>query len=69
MSSDQARFPLDGTGKFISDSKSEIQAEIRYGDSRLDIAATADVAAASIGETAAHLWLAHTMGVVGKGGC
>ncbi|MGQ0686120.1 FHA domain-containing protein [Bradyrhizobium sp.] len=64
----QVRFPLGGARKFLWDSRSELQAEIRYGDGRIDIATSANIAAASTRDTAAYLWHAHTMSVVVAGG-
>jgi hypothetical protein len=64
----QIRFPLLDTRKFIWDSQGEVAATIQYGDGRLEIAAPADVAAASAGGTAAYLWQAHTASVVAAGG-
>ncbi|WP_291846463.1 FHA domain-containing protein [Bradyrhizobium sp.] len=64
----QVRFPLDGARKFMWDSESELRAVIHYGDGRLDIAASADIAAASTHDTAAYLWRAHAMSVVAAGG-
>ncbi len=63
----QVRFPLGDTRKFIWDSQSEVAATIQYGDGRLEIAAPADVAAASARGTAAYLWQAHTASVVAAG--